>query len=232
MRKLPVLASFFLTCVAAQPVPDKDASTWWGHIKVLASNDYQGGLTGSPGYRKAAEYVAKTFERDGLKPAGTAGFFQSVEFQVQTIQTDRSTVKLTRAQAGRDRFDRSRGSAHRRAAESRDACPAGVCRLRHPSSRTGYDDFAGLEVRGAVVVYLVGGPESVSGAQRAHALAEILPHFLEQSGAVGYADRSRRRRIAKCPGRVRKPPAVSRAWCSRRSRCAVIQGPMFAACIR
>ena len=36
-----------------------------------------------------------------------------------------------------------------------------------------------------MVVYIVGGPERLSGAQRAFAYAEILPHFLEGAGAVG-----------------------------------------------
>src|SRR5258708_5004504 len=84
-----------LTCIAAHPaVPDKDTSTWWGHIKILASDEFQGRLTGSPGYAKAAEYVASEFKREGLKPAGTEGYYQDVGFEVQSIQTATSRVLL------------------------------------------------------------------------------------------------------------------------------------------
>src|SRR5882757_3034524 len=96
MSKFLVFVCAFAISAAAQAVaPEKDTSSWWGHIKVLASDDFQGRLTGSPGYRKAAEYVAHTFERAGLQPAGTDGYFQSVGFEVQTLQTTRSTVHLT-----------------------------------------------------------------------------------------------------------------------------------------
>ena len=68
-----------LICIAAHAaVLDKDTSTWWGHIRILASDEFQGRLTGSPGYAKAAEYVAGGFAREGLKPAGTEGYFQTV----------------------------------------------------------------------------------------------------------------------------------------------------------
>src|SRR5262249_9198755 len=49
----------------------------------------------------------------------------------------------------------------------------------------GYDDYQDLPVKGAVVVVLIGGPEALNGAQRAHAYAESLPHYLEAQGAVG-----------------------------------------------
>ena len=42
--------------------PSKDTSAWWGHIRVLASDQFQGRLTGSPGYQQAAAYVAERFK--------------------------------------------------------------------------------------------------------------------------------------------------------------------------
>jgi len=47
----------------------------------------------------------------------------------------------------------------------------------------GYDDFAGLDVHGAVW-FIERWPESIAGTQRAHALAEVLPRYLESAGAV------------------------------------------------
>jgi hypothetical protein len=170
----------------AAATPDSNTSSWWGHIEVLASSELQGRLTGSPGYEKAAEYVASNFERDGLKPAGTDGYFQNVSFEVQRIETDRLTVQVTRPK-GEPALDVA------------DSVVVSPSVLQRPETRAplvfagngihlpeaGYDDFAGLDVRGSVVVFLVGGPQSLSGAQRAHAVSEALPHFLEQSGAVG-----------------------------------------------
>jgi Zn-dependent M28 family amino/carboxypeptidase len=188
MSKFLVFVCAFAISAAAHAVaPGKDTSPWWGHIKVLASDDFQGRLTGSPGYRKAAEYVAHTFERAGLRPAGTDGYFQSVGFEVQTLQTTRSTVHLTRKQ-GAPPVDVS------------DDVVLSPSVLQRPDTRArlvfvgygihlpeaGHDDFAGMDLRGAVVVYIVGGPADLSGAQRAYARAENLAPFLEQSGAVGF----------------------------------------------
>src|SRR5271163_4142905 len=46
---------------------------WWAHVQFLASDELEGRLTGSEGYRKAADYVAKQFKAYGLAPAGTKG---------------------------------------------------------------------------------------------------------------------------------------------------------------
>jgi Zn-dependent M28 family amino/carboxypeptidase len=181
--------AFLLTALvglaAQSAVLDKTTSPWWGHINVLASDEFQGRLTGSPGYRKAADYVAGVFARDGLKPAGTDGYFQNVGFEVQSIQTAASKVLLTRDNGAAvdvsDDLVLSAGIQQRKDTQA----PLVFVGYGIHLPEEGYDDFAGLDVRGAVVVYLSGGPESIAGTQRAHALAEVLPRYLESAGAVG-----------------------------------------------
>ncbi len=51
---------------------------WWKNVEYLASDELEGRNVGSPGYEKAATYVAAQFERAGLKPAGTDNYFQPV----------------------------------------------------------------------------------------------------------------------------------------------------------
>ena len=58
-----------------------DGRQWWAHVLFLADDKLEGRNTGSPGHRKAAEYVAGEFERAGLRPAGTSGYFQPVQFR-------------------------------------------------------------------------------------------------------------------------------------------------------
>ncbi|HEX3847591.1 MAG TPA: M20/M25/M40 family metallo-hydrolase [Steroidobacteraceae bacterium] len=213
---------------AAAAAPDKATSPWWGHIKVLASDDFQGRLTGSPGYRKAAEYVAHTFEQDGLAPAGTNGYFQSVGFEVQSILADKSRVQLVSKEGA--------------ASDVSDSLVLSPSVIQRPEVKArlvfvgygvhlpeaGYDDFAGLDVRGAVVVYVVGGPSTVTGAQRAHSAAEVLPHYLEGAGALGTLSITlpknrevpwaRQKAAGSQPGMVLSEKALRR-----------YQGPMFSA---
>ena len=67
---------------------------WWKHVEYLASDELQGRNVGSPGYEKAAKYVAKQFAEAGLKPAGGSGYFQAVEFIETSIDPKQSSLYL------------------------------------------------------------------------------------------------------------------------------------------
>ena len=166
--------------------PRKDTSPWWGHIEVLASGDFQGRLTGSAGYRKAALYVADAMRRFGLAAAGDDGYFQTVRYEVQTVLPERSAVSLTHRQGSEALSvgdDLVLGAGALQPASVSGPLVFAGYGIHLPEA--GYDDFPGLPLRGAVVVVLMGGPAVLSGAQRAHAYAEVLPRFLESAGAVG-----------------------------------------------
>ena len=47
-----------------------------------------------PRIPKGAEYVAKQFESAGLRPAGTRGYFQEIDFDVMQLNEKRSGVTL------------------------------------------------------------------------------------------------------------------------------------------
>src|SRR5947209_7010664 len=73
-----------------------DGKRWWSHIVYLADDSLEGRNTGSEGYRKAAVYVAGEFERAGLQPAGTSGYFQPVKFKSREIDEHQSGLALGR----------------------------------------------------------------------------------------------------------------------------------------
>jgi len=185
-RLLSVLLLLSNSALTLAATPNKESSAWWGHIRVLASDEFQGRLTGTSGYQRAATYVADGFRQFGLEPAGEAGYFQSVGYVVQTVLPDRSSVSLVGAR-GNERLSVG------------DDLVLGINTEQRPSvagplifagygihlPESGYDDFKDLPVKGAIVVALIGGPEALNGGQRAHAYAESLPHYLEAQGAVG-----------------------------------------------
>src|ERR1700735_4491492 len=74
----------------------KEGDRWWSHIQVLADDNMEGRNTGSPAHRRAAQFVAGEFERAGLKPAGTSGYFQSVHLEVRSIDEPASNLALVR----------------------------------------------------------------------------------------------------------------------------------------
>lgn len=52
-------------------------------VEFLASDKLEGRMTGSPGEKKAAAYIAKRMKKSGLSPAGNNGFFQPFSFSAK-----------------------------------------------------------------------------------------------------------------------------------------------------
>ncbi|GAM99602.1 peptidase M28 [alpha proteobacterium U9-1i] len=68
-------------CVSAPEAGDAQTAAWWATTEALSNDAMEGRDTGSPGYDRAAAYVAARLERAGLRPAGDNGtFFQNIEF--------------------------------------------------------------------------------------------------------------------------------------------------------
>ena len=70
-------AACALLLAAGLPAAARAASAesrWLDHVKILAADDMEGRLTGTPGYDRAAQYVAGQFQKLGLRPAGSSGF--------------------------------------------------------------------------------------------------------------------------------------------------------------
>jgi hypothetical protein len=167
-----------------------EGARWWSHIQYLASDDLQGRNTGSEGHRKAARYVAGEFERAGLKPAGTSGYFQPVKFDVREIVENQSSVALVRSgkpeplKLGDDAYISLRGDI-----ESGDTdAPAVFVGYGLKVPEKNYDDLAGLDLKGKIVVYLAGGPASIPGPLKSHyQSASERWKSLKAAGVVGIA---------------------------------------------
>ena len=64
-------------------------------LSVLASDAFEGRGTGRPGFKKAAEFMAKRFEEFGLKPMGeNGGYFQTVPFEGSQVQASETWLAL------------------------------------------------------------------------------------------------------------------------------------------
>ena len=128
-----------------------EGQRWWAHIEYLASDDLKGRDTGSEGHLKAARYVAGEMERYGLKPAGTSGYFQPVQFDVKQIEEDQSSLALVRGgktellALGEDANFSLRGDIQ----ESTDA-PAVFAGYGFGVPENNYDELAGLDVKGVI----------------------------------------------------------------------------------
>ncbi len=159
---------------------------WLQHVKVLADDSMEGRLTGTPGYDRAAAYVAGEFERLGLKPAGPGGYLQPVALKEQTVDPARSSLVLKSAKGSRPL-----AMADELLLGARVPQPGAVDAplvflgygLHLPEN--GHDDLAGFDLTGKMVVVLAGAPSRLSGSLTAHAGRAEFWSAMQRAGAVG-----------------------------------------------
>ncbi len=155
---IPVVTSTLL--LAAETPNHADAGkAWWEHVKVLADDKMEGRDTGSPGMKRAADYVVSKLKESGLQPAGSKGYYQPVTLVKRSLDESRSRLSLVRdgvaepVKLGDEAFFGTRVDL----APSVDAQLAFVgYGIKVPEA--GYDDFAGQDLKGKVLVYIIGAP--------------------------------------------------------------------------
>ncbi len=176
------------TGLAQSPQPASDEQTrWWNHVRTLADDGFEGRQTGSDGYRKAVDYVVSQFEKAGLKPAGSKGYLQSVAFSRRRILEDRSHVALVRD--GKEdvlRFGDDVTINLRAELTPAVEAPLAFAGYGLSAPDAGYDDLAGLDLKGKVAVYIAGTPAAVTGPLVAHyQQAGVRWSALKAAGAIG-----------------------------------------------
>ena len=185
MRRFPV--ALVLSAAAVWAAGEGAGQRWWSYVEALANDQMQGRETGSEAHRKAATYVAAQFERDGLKAAGTQGFVQPVAFHGRKLVETQSSLDLIRngkaesLKSGEDAYIGVRVDP----AESVEA-PMVFAGYGLTVPEMQYDDLAGLDLRGKIIVTLAGGPSNIPGPLKAHyqTAGERAP-FLRKAGVVG-----------------------------------------------
>ena len=136
--------------VASTATTEKDwdvlGKSWWSHVQFLADQ----------------------FQKAGLRPAGEHGYIQNVEFNALQIDEPNSSLRLLHDgkaepfQFGEDGFLNPTANA---APVDAPAVFLGYG-LKIPEEN--YDDFAGLDLKGEIVVFVTGGPATRPTSLKAH----------------------------------------------------------------
>ena len=175
----------------AQPAPDLAAANRiLGHVQFLASDELEGRETGSRGHAVAARYVASQFASLGLKPGGPGGSWYQ---QVPLRRASHSSPPQIRIVAGgRTRLlDNADVGLRPSVKERRRSIDAGLVFVGHgiAEPRFGIDEYAGLDVRGKIVVILRGAPDGLPADVAAH-LEQAKDDIAAAKGAIGIAELS------------------------------------------
>ncbi len=160
---------------------------WWSHVKFLADDKLEGRAAGSAGHLEAARYVAKEFEKLGLKPAGTEGYLQTVELVTRSIDESNCKLEIVHAD-GVDALELGKEGIISLRVDPSPSVDAELVFVGHGLyvPEAGIDDFKGLDLKGKVAVYLRGAPKSLPGPLAAHAQSEgERSAALRRAGAIG-----------------------------------------------
>lgn len=184
-----VLAPLALLAAAAAPAPQVDpgaAQRVRADVEFLASDLLEGRDTGSRGYDIGASYVASRFRAIGLSPGGKdGGWYEEVPFRrAEHAGTPAAAVVVggvTRAlRSGSDFAARPSLTQQQRSIEA----PLVFAGHGISDRRLGIDDYAGLDVRGKIVVVLDGTPPGLPTEVSAH-LNSYKQVIAAQKGAAG-----------------------------------------------
>ncbi len=177
-----------------EPEPDPTAAITGdeliGHIRHLASEELRGRASGSADETRATQYIAAEFKRLGLQPAGDDGtYFQAVPLPPD-VRVDKATsmsLEAPRAEPVAFELDKDFRpfSLSSSAKVVSDVVFAGY---GVSAPNLGYDDYAGLDVSGKIVVvfrYAPQGDKQFSAAVRAHAPFVAKLKQAADRGAIG-----------------------------------------------
>lgn len=194
MNRRPIGVCILAASLAGAVAQSTDLSTegkrWWAHVQFLADDKLEGRNVGTPGFDKAVEYVEGQFRAIGLKPAGTAGFRQPVELDSRLLVPDQSKLALVRDGKEVQLVIGEDASLSARA-ELDGSLEAPMVFVGHGLSipEAGWDDLAGVDLRGKVAVYVNAFPPiKVSDNVRSHVnTADERWLALKRAGAIGVA---------------------------------------------
>lgn len=157
------------------------AEAFRSHVAFLADDLLEGREPGTRGYDIAAHYVASEMAGLGLRPGNRDSWFQPVEF-ARVTAGDGATLTI-----GGQTFRRGTDYVTRVVAARepvRADVPLVFVGYGLDGGAVGRDDYAGLDVRGKVVVVLSGTPDDLPSDIAAH-LNNQKARAAADHGAIG-----------------------------------------------
>ncbi|MCY7399223.1 MAG: M28 family metallopeptidase [Sphingomonas bacterium] len=193
--------------IAAAPAPRSApadpaaAARVRGHIEFLADDLLEGRATGTRGHEIAAAYVASQFRSLGLQPAGENGsWYQWVPLRRARLVEGQTSIAMSTG-GGFAPVSEFELGLRPSLTEARRAIDADMVFVGYGLSDAalGLDDYAGLDVRGKIVVMLGGTPAGLPTEIAAH-LGADKKRAAAAHGAVGMLEIGGRRDGARPAG--------------------------------
>jgi Peptidase family M28/PA domain len=169
--------------------PQADLRRLQAHLRFLADPLLEGRETGTRGYDLAAAYVASQFAQLGLKPMGdNGGYAQAVPLKTGRLAATAPVLELCRGDACERLAYLDEFSTRPDLSVTRSDVKAPLVFAGYGVTAPGFglDDYAGLDVKGKLVVVLSGRPPQMPSEQGAHfGNGRTKSELAARHGAVG-----------------------------------------------
>jgi len=152
------------------------------HMRFLSDSMLEGRAPDSPGYQIAARYVATELEGMGLRPGGLNGtWFQPVPLRKAVLDTSKSSLLLVANGPGANHNEQQLVDAKDYVligdvthAENHLEAPIIFVGFGATAPEANYDDYAGIDVHGKIVLTFYGAPPRFSSTVRAYYSDDIV----------------------------------------------------------
>ncbi|HBK56810.1 MAG TPA: aminopeptidase [Xanthomonadales bacterium] len=141
--------------------PDISAEDFSAMVKTLSSDEFDGRAPGGRGEELTINYIRDQFQRLGLKPGNGESWFQTVPMVETTADTTTSQVSLGLSSGARVlNFGNEVVIGTRTAQPSVSVADSELVFVGYGvnAPEAGWNDYAGLDVKGKTVVILVNDP--------------------------------------------------------------------------
>ncbi len=152
------------------------------HLSILASDEYEGRETGKKGAWMAAEYIRNHFKSIGLKGPVNGDYFQPIDMVSYQLTQTVLSVNGVAKEEGKDFVIPTSGvSLKGFTFHGDDVVFAG-----YGLNKDGYNDFAGIDVKGKVVIMFASGDPTAKGAAAPEDRAARRKAILAQQAKIKY----------------------------------------------
>lgn len=156
---------FCLGCVAQKNIADQfsgsiNKDNAYKHLSILASDEYEGRETGKKGAWMAADYIRNYFKSLGLKAPVNGSYFQPIDMVSYNLSGMALSINGQAKEYGKDFVISAStvtlGGFNFNAGE--------IVFAGYGLDQQGYNDFAGIDVAGKVVLIFAYGDPTIKGA--------------------------------------------------------------------
>jgi hypothetical protein len=162
------------------------------HMRFLSDSLLQGRGTGTPGYQIAASYVATQLEAAGLRPAGVNGtWYQTVPLRKSVLDDGKSSVVLVTKSGAQTLVPLKDYVQFGDLIKPDNSVEAPVVFVGFgvTAKENDYDDYAGADAKGKIVVVIDGAPAKFPSTVRAYYSDNVVKQRNAVAhGAVGFMD--------------------------------------------